>query len=199
MNFMNAMVLFLLIITTTTISSVWCSSSNNDEKIIMVVEEQTSYMQPGVAEKLVPLGRFVSKDGKSVALSRPQENCVGLNGDPCGRLHPCCEGLSCDGYFKGKCNRISNCLPLGSTCLPPLPTIPSRECCYPRRCKKFFSKRTYFKGVLSNESWEKKFYQTSQSGIRNTGFKYPGQIRYLKYRIQKGNIESGISNTGLNV
>ncbi|KMS94794.1 hypothetical protein BVRB_015240 [Beta vulgaris subsp. vulgaris] len=25
-------------------------------------------------------------------------------GDTCGRLHPCCPGLRCSGYFNGKCS-----------------------------------------------------------------------------------------------
>nr|XP_043624257.1 uncharacterized protein LOC122595859 [Erigeron canadensis] len=137
---MYAMVMFLFVITTTTISSISCSSSsdiNNDEEIVMVVEEQKSYLQPGMmVEKPVQLGRFDLKDGRSVTLLRHvngKQNCVGLNGDPCGLFDPCCEGLSCDGIFSGTCSRISSCAPVGSTqCSVIFSGAP--ECCYPYKC-----------------------------------------------------------------
>nr|XP_043625871.1 uncharacterized protein LOC122597330 [Erigeron canadensis] len=132
-NNMYAMVIFLLVISNT-ISLVLCSSSNNDEVISMVVEEKTPYMQPSgiMDQNPVQLGRFSLKDGRLVTLSRhvngKENSCVPPD-DPCGALDWCCEGLTCDGYFDGRCKRDADCLPAKSGC-----GGLTEPCCYPYRC-----------------------------------------------------------------
>ncbi|GJS07558.1 retrotransposon protein, putative, ty1-copia subclass [Tanacetum coccineum] len=53
----------------------------------------------------VETGNFILEDGKVLTLSRkssPSRNCI-YQGQPCGALDWCCEGLVCDGFFKGTC------------------------------------------------------------------------------------------------
>ncbi|PWA78189.1 hypothetical protein CTI12_AA214610 [Artemisia annua] len=130
---MYAMVFLLVVITST--SSILCFSSNNDgdQDIFMVVDDQTTMHDAGIGMSKanpVQIGKFFLEDGKVLTLSQkssPSRNCVGAD-QPCGALDWCCEGLSCDGFFDGRCHPTPGCRNLGQTC-----TI-IYECCQPYRC-----------------------------------------------------------------
>ncbi|GJU86138.1 hypothetical protein Tco_1293684 [Tanacetum coccineum] len=69
----------------------------------------------------VETGNFILEDGKVLTLSRkssPSRNCI-YQGQPCGALDWCCEGLVCDGFFKGTCN---SCVAKNQACSTSVPS-----------------------------------------------------------------------------
>nr|GEY60522.1 hypothetical protein [Tanacetum cinerariifolium] len=130
---MYAMMLFLVVITST--SSILGVSSNNhcDPEILTVVDNPTSIHHAGMGitkANPVQIGKFLLEDGKVLTLSRkssPSRNCI--SGDqPCGAFDWCCEGLSCDGTFDGRCHPQSDCRAQGHPCAL------FNQCCFPYQC-----------------------------------------------------------------
>nr|GEW89903.1 MLO protein homolog 1-like [Tanacetum cinerariifolium] len=110
-----------------------CVNNNGDPEIYMVVNDQSTTMHDSRISKVNPIqiGKFLLENGKVLTLSRksyPSRNCI-TPGQPCGALDWCCEGLLCDGFFEGKCNPDSRCVPQGSAC-----ALIADPCCYPSVC-----------------------------------------------------------------
>nr|GEV14203.1 RNA-directed DNA polymerase, eukaryota, reverse transcriptase zinc-binding domain protein [Tanacetum cinerariifolium] len=106
---MYAMMLFLIVITTT--SSILCASSNDGggQEISMIVDDQTTMHDAGMRMSKanpVQIGKLLLEDGKVLTLSRKlsrSRNCI-YQDQPCGWFDRCCDGLSCDGVFDGRCH-----------------------------------------------------------------------------------------------
>nr|GEZ54107.1 hypothetical protein [Tanacetum cinerariifolium] len=100
----------------------------------MVIDDQTTMHDSGIAMSKanpIQIGKFLLEDGKVLRLSRkssPSRNCITPD-QPCGAIDWCCEGLTCDGFFDGRCHPDPYCLPQGSGC-----ALLSNPCCYPSVC-----------------------------------------------------------------